>query len=165
MNQDNLIEVRDLAVEFVVGDALSAGGRKVSASISSAARPWRWSGESGSGKSVTAHSILRLLPYPLARHPSGTIEYSGQNLLNLKRNHPPYPRQPDRDDLPGADDLAQSAALDRKADQRGAGHPQGPERQNATKRTLELLEMVGIPEPHKRLKALPTNCPAANASG
>ena len=25
----------------------------------------------------------------------------------------------------------------------------------ATKRTLELLEMVGIPEPHKRLKALP----------
>ncbi len=29
-------------------------------------------GESGSGKSVTALSILRLLPYPIASHPGGS---------------------------------------------------------------------------------------------
>jgi microcin C transport system ATP-binding protein len=34
----------------------------------------------------------------------------------------------------------------------------------ATARTLELLELVGIPEPRKRLKALPHDCPAASAS-
>ena len=32
-------------------------------------------GESGAGKSVTAHSILRLLPYPQAFHPSGRIVF------------------------------------------------------------------------------------------
>ena len=40
-------------------------------------------GESGSGKSVTALSILKLLPYPAARHPSGTIIFKGQELLQL----------------------------------------------------------------------------------
>ncbi len=40
-------------------------------------------GESGSGKSVTALSISRLLPYPLAFHPSGSIHFEGRDLLKL----------------------------------------------------------------------------------
>ena len=40
-------------------------------------------GKSGSGKSVTALSILKLLPYPAARHPSGTITFKGRELLRL----------------------------------------------------------------------------------
>jgi microcin C transport system ATP-binding protein len=39
-------------------------------------------GESGSGKTITALSILGLLPYPLAHHPSGSILFEGQELLN-----------------------------------------------------------------------------------
>ncbi len=39
-------------------------------------------GESGSGKSVSALSILGLLPYPTASHPSGSILFEGQELLN-----------------------------------------------------------------------------------
>jgi hypothetical protein len=42
MNQDNLIEVRDLAVEFVTGEQ-STVWSTASASTSSAAKPWRWS--------------------------------------------------------------------------------------------------------------------------
>ena len=38
-------------------------------------------GESGSGKSVTALSILKLLPYPKAFHPSGEIFYKNKNIL------------------------------------------------------------------------------------
>jgi len=38
-------------------------------------------GESGSGKSVTCNSILQLLPAPPARIESGTIEWSGKDLL------------------------------------------------------------------------------------
>jgi microcin C transport system ATP-binding protein len=38
-------------------------------------------GESGSGKSVTALSILQLLPYPLASHPSGSIRFSGREMI------------------------------------------------------------------------------------
>ena len=39
-------------------------------------------GESGSGKSVSALSILKLLPYPAAEHPSGSIKFKGQELLD-----------------------------------------------------------------------------------
>ncbi len=40
-------------------------------------------GESGCGKSVTAMSILRLLPMPPARFAAGRIEFEGRNLLEL----------------------------------------------------------------------------------
>jgi peptide/nickel transport system ATP-binding protein len=40
-------------------------------------------GESGCGKSVTAMSILRLLPMPPARIAGGRIEFDGRNLLDL----------------------------------------------------------------------------------
>ena len=40
-------------------------------------------GESGCGKSVTAMSILRLLPMPPARIAAGRIEFHGRNLLEL----------------------------------------------------------------------------------
>jgi microcin C transport system ATP-binding protein len=40
-------------------------------------------GESGSGKSLTAHAIMRLLPYPTAFHPSGSITFEGRDLLTL----------------------------------------------------------------------------------
>jgi len=38
-------------------------------------------GESGSGKSVSALSIMQLLPYPLAKHPSGSIKFRGEELM------------------------------------------------------------------------------------
>ena len=40
-------------------------------------------GESGCGKSVTALSIMRLLPMPPARCAGGAIRYRGRNLLDL----------------------------------------------------------------------------------
>jgi peptide/nickel transport system ATP-binding protein len=40
-------------------------------------------GESGCGKSVTAMSILRLLPMPPARRAGGRIEFDGRDLLEL----------------------------------------------------------------------------------
>jgi microcin C transport system ATP-binding protein len=39
-------------------------------------------GESGSGKSVTALSAMRLLPYPLAWHPQGSIRFKGEEILS-----------------------------------------------------------------------------------
>jgi len=40
-------------------------------------------GESGCGKSVTAMSILRLLPQPAARIESGSIRFHGHDMLTL----------------------------------------------------------------------------------
>ncbi|MGY9004353.1 MAG: ATP-binding cassette domain-containing protein, partial [Rhodospirillales bacterium] len=38
-------------------------------------------GESGSGKSVTGLSVLQLLPYPLASHPGGSVQFNGEELI------------------------------------------------------------------------------------
>ena len=82
MSKETLIEVRDLAVEFVTGDQCQRVVEGVSFDIRRG-ETLALVGESGSGKSVTAHSILRLLPYPLARHPSGSILFEGHDLLTL----------------------------------------------------------------------------------
>lgn len=41
-------------------------------------------GESACGKSMTALSIMRILPSPPAQHPSGKIIYQNKNLLSLR---------------------------------------------------------------------------------
>ena len=66
------IEVRDLCVNFQVGERTVPAVRGVSFNIARG-RTLALVGESGSGKSVTALSILQLLPYPMASHPSGSI--------------------------------------------------------------------------------------------
>ncbi|MGE0684741.1 MAG: dipeptide ABC transporter ATP-binding protein [Candidatus Binatia bacterium] len=40
-------------------------------------------GESGCGKSITALSIIQLVPQPAGYHPSGVIEFLGQDLMQL----------------------------------------------------------------------------------
>jgi peptide/nickel transport system ATP-binding protein len=40
-------------------------------------------GESGCGKSVTAHSIMRLLPQPMGQIVSGAVQFKGQDLVSL----------------------------------------------------------------------------------
>src|SRR5262245_42812343 len=75
-----LLAVRDLSVSFDTPGGEVRAARHVSLDIA-AGETVGLVGESGSGKSVTALSILQLLPYPVARHPSGSIRFQGQELL------------------------------------------------------------------------------------
>src|SRR5262249_49892746 len=43
-------------------------------------------GESGCGKSVTALSIMKLIPQPPGKIVEGEISYNGQNLVNMPPN-------------------------------------------------------------------------------
>ena len=155
MNQDNLIEIRDLSVEFVTGDHHHRVVNNVSFDIKRG-ETIALVGESGSGKSVTAHSILRLLPYPLARHPSGTINYAGQDLLTLKEKTIRHIRG-NRIAMIFQEPMTSLNPLHsiEKQINEVLGLHKGLQGKVATQRTLELLDLVGIPEPHKRLKALP----------
>jgi microcin C transport system ATP-binding protein len=76
-----LLEVKDLSVAFVQDGKASLAVDKVSFSIAKG-ETLALVGESGSGKSVSALSILKLLPYPAATHPSGSIRFKGQELLD-----------------------------------------------------------------------------------
>ncbi len=78
-----LLSIRDLCIRF--GPASGAGARPAVDHLTLTIAPGEalgLVGESGSGKSVTSLAILRLLD-ETAAHVSGSIEFEGQNLLEL----------------------------------------------------------------------------------
>ena len=155
VNPDNLIEVRDLAVEFVSGDQRQRVVEGVSFDIRKG-ETLALVGESGSGKSVTAHSILRLLPYPIASHPAGSISYAGQDLLHMSEAKLRGIRgnriaMVFQEPMTSLNPLH---SIEKQINEVLRLH-KGLSGKAATARTLELLDLVGIPEPRKRLKAYP----------
>ncbi len=77
----SLLDVKDLSVHFRQGGKTSVAVDRVSFTLEKG-QTLALVGESGSGKSVTANSILKLLPYPAASHPTGSIHFKGENLLD-----------------------------------------------------------------------------------
>lgn len=152
---ENLIEVRDLAVEFVNGGRAQRVVENVSFDIRKG-ETLALVGESGSGKSVTAHSILRLLPYPLAQHPAGEIRYAGEDLLKATEKRMRGIRG-DRIAMVFQEPMTSLNPLHTVGKQINEVLQihKGLSGKAATARTLELLELVGIPEPAKRIRAYP----------
>ncbi|MCK4276354.1 MAG: ABC transporter ATP-binding protein, partial [Phycisphaerae bacterium] len=79
---ETLLQVRNLRTYFDTEDGLVRAVDGISFRIAPN-QTFALVGESGCGKSVTAYSILRLLPIPPARIASGTISLDGQDLLTL----------------------------------------------------------------------------------
>jgi microcin C transport system ATP-binding protein len=76
-----LLSIRDLSVDFTQGGQTNHAVRNVSFDIAPR-ETVALVGESGSGKSVTALSVLKLLQYPAASHPSGSVLFNGKDLMN-----------------------------------------------------------------------------------
>jgi len=155
MTDAALLEVKNLSVNFGTGDDAVRAVRNVSFEIKRG-ETLAVVGESGSGKSVTALSILQLLPYPMANHPNGSIRFQGRELVGA----------PPRDllDVRGnrismifqepMTSLNPLHTIERQVNEVLILH-KGLTRAAARKRTLELLEQVGIPEAATRLDAFP----------
>jgi peptide/nickel transport system ATP-binding protein len=77
-----LLDVRDLSTHFFTQKGAFAAVDKVSFSVN-AGETMALVGESGCGKSVTAASILRLVPDPPGRITGGEIIFEGKDLLTL----------------------------------------------------------------------------------
>jgi microcin C transport system ATP-binding protein len=76
----SLLTVKDLSVSFHVGDRVVEAVKKASFTIEKG-KTFALVGESGAGKSVTALSILDLLPPGKAFYPSGSILFKGRELM------------------------------------------------------------------------------------
>lgn len=80
-----LLDVKDLSVTFGEGARAVEAVRGVSFHVEKG-ETVALVGESGSGKSVSALSVMQLLPYPLAKHPSGSITFKGEELMSADRS-------------------------------------------------------------------------------
>ena len=79
-----LLEVRDLRTTFATDDGPIAAVDGVSFDVE-AGRTLAIVGESGCGKSVTALSIMGLLPQPAGRVADGSIRFEGRELVGLDK--------------------------------------------------------------------------------
>jgi len=152
---ENLIEIRDLAVEFSHGESRQRVVEGVSFDIRKG-ETLALVGESGSGKSVTAHSILRLLPYPLASHPAGQILFHGEDLLHADEKRMRAIRG-NRIAMVFQEPMTSLNPLHTVGKQINEvlSIHKGLRGRAASARTLELLELVGIPNARERFRAYP----------
>jgi oligopeptide/dipeptide ABC transporter ATP-binding protein len=81
MSQDVLLDIKDLAVEFSVHGARVEALRGMDITLLSG-QFHALVGESGAGKTVTAFTVMRLLP-PSARVVRGSVLFQGHDLLSL----------------------------------------------------------------------------------
>ena len=113
-------------------------------------------GESGCGKSVTALSIMRLIPNPPGKIISGEIMFHGEDLLKKSEEEMRLIRgdkismifqEPMTSLNPVftvGDQISEAITLHQKIDEA-----------EAKKRTVEMLHLVGIPEPERRYRQYP----------
>ena len=150
-----LLSVRDLSVAFTQGGRETLAVDRVSFDIGER-ETVALVGESGSGKSVSALSVLKLLPYPPASHPSGQILFKGQDLLakggkDLRRVRGNDITMIFQEPMTSLNPLH---TIEQQVNEVLSIH-QGMSDSQARKRTLELLNEVGIREPERRLGAYP----------
>ena len=81
-NGKRILKVRDLSVSFATDNGAARVIENVSFAVDHG-QTLGLVGESGCGKSVTAMSIIRLLPSPPSQVESGHVIFDGQDLLKL----------------------------------------------------------------------------------
>src|SRR5690606_12808687 len=82
MQEDTVLELKDLVTEFRIGGDWHAAVRGVSYSVAKN-ETLAVVGESGSGKSLAALSVMRLRPSVGARIGSGEVRFQGRDLARL----------------------------------------------------------------------------------
>ena len=113
-------------------------------------------GESGCGKSVTALSIMRLVPSTPGRIVSGDVIFQDQNLLKISEEEMQNVRGRDIGMIfqEPMTSLNPVLSIGRQLREPLELHL-GMTKQQSLSRSSELLELVGIPDPATRLKTFP----------
>lgn len=150
-----LLALKDLSVSFGQGEKEVKAVRGASFTIEKG-ETVALVGESGSGKSVSALSILQLLPYPLASHPSGSIKFQGEEMMDAPQTRLREIRG-DRIAMIFQEPLTSLNPLHSIYQQISEVlflHKHMSKR-DARARVVELLELVGLQGAINRMDALP----------
>ncbi len=153
---DNILEVKHLKTSFFTEN----GELRAVDDMSYSVRRGEFCaiiGESGSGKSVSALSVLRLISYPPGFIKGGEILFDGRDLMDLSDK--------EMEDIRGSEiamifqepgtALNPVMTIGAQIEENILLHNRGIGREKARKEAEELLALVGIPNPEARLKDYP----------
>ena len=150
-----LLQVRNLTTQFFTSSGIVRAVDNVSFDVEEG-ETVAVVGESGCGKSVSALSVLRLVPWPPGKIVGGSINFRGQNLLEMTdadirrvrgREISMVFQEP-------MTSLNPVLSIGLQLTETMQHHLELTPAQ-ALKRAEELLEMVGISEPKRRLAQFP----------
>jgi len=150
-----LLSVRDLVVQFRTHDGTVHAVNGVSFDLDEG-ETLGLVGESGCGKSVTNLAVMRLLPQPAGRIVSGKVLFEEEDLVGLE--------EPEMRDIRGKEiamifqdpmtSLNPVLTIEEQLVETIQAH-KPVTRKEARARALELLQLVGIPQPETRLRDYP----------
>jgi len=145
-----LLEVDELSVRFPAAEPV----RKLSFSVEEG-QTLAIVGESGSGKSLTALALMQLLPRS-ARIPNGKIRFAGHDLLTLSEREMRQVRGRDigmifQEPMTSLNPVLTIGAQIREV----LRLHEGLSAKAAQARAVELLDLVRIPDPQRRVKDYP----------
>ena len=151
----SLLEVNELKTQFFTRDGVVRAVDGVTFHVDHG-ETLGLVGESGCGKSVTALSLMRLIPQPPGKIVNGSVLFDGQDVLKM-----------DDDDVRGIrgnniamifqdpmTSLNPVLTISRQISEALELHLK-MDKGEARKRTIELLELVGIPSAKKRMDDYP----------
>ena len=149
-----ILEIENLQTHFRTPDGINRAVDGVSFHVE-AGETLAVVGESGCGKSVTAMSILRLIPEPPGKI-AGAIRFNGKNLLDLSEVEMRSIRGNEISMIfqEPMTSLNPVLTVGRQIGETLRLH-QGMSAQQAEDRAVDMLKLVGIPEPERRVKEYP----------
>lgn len=155
MKMEPLLEVRDLRTQFFTQDGVVKAVDGVSFHLMPG-ETLGVVGESGCGKSITALSIMRLIPTPPGKIVSGQILFEGEDILKMSDAEVRSIRGRKiamifQDPMTSLNPVL---TINRQISEMLELHL-GMTRSQARQRSIELLKMVGIPNAEQRVDQYP----------
>jgi peptide/nickel transport system ATP-binding protein len=149
-----LLEVENLQTHFATADGVNRAVDGLSFSVE-AGETVAIVGESGCGKSVTSMSILRLIPEPPGKI-AGSVRFNGRDLLKLSEREMRTIRGNEISMIfqEPMTSLNPVLSVGQQIGETLRLH-QGLSKKDAEARAVDMLRLVGIPAPDKRVKEYP----------
>src|SRR5512137_2202014 len=150
-----VLDIHDLKTYFFTYEGVAKAVDGVSYQLGKG-EPLGVVGESGCGKSVTALSILRLIPVPPGKVVGGTILFKGKNLLDLPEDEMRKIRG-NRISMIFQEPMTSLNpvfTLGNQIQETFKLH-QGLSKRESLEKTVEMLRFVNIPTPEKCVQRYP----------